>query len=242
MALDISQDARRVLDTLQAGGIAIIPSSVGYGIIGSTPAALQRIFTAKRRTPDKKHAMIGNYELHKSIHILPPGRQALVQVLAVTQDLPLGVVAPYDFTHALLRTLDPQTISQSTDTEANTLAMLVNGGPFQEELTRLASAAGTPVFGSSANLSGRGTKTRVEEIERDVLRVADVVLDYGLRVHHAPRASSTMIDFGFVDRVKVVRFGACYEVIRDVLGKFGGEACARLPVDPGKQVLFSGRV
>ncbi|KKK12983.1 hypothetical protein ARAM_000926 [Aspergillus rambellii] len=216
MALDISQDARRVLDTLQAGGIAIIPSSVGYGIIGSTPAALQRIFTAKRRT--------------------------LVQVIAVTQDLPLGVVAPYDFTHALLRPLDPQTISQSTDTEANTLAMLVNGGPFQEELTRLASAAGTPVFGSSANLSGRGTKTRVEEIESDVLRVADVVLDYGLRVHHAPRASSTMIDFGFVDRVKVVRFGACYEVIRDVLGKFGGEACARLPVDPGKQVLFSGRV
>jgi hypothetical protein len=29
-----------------------------------TPGAIRRIFVAKRRQPHKRHAMIGNYDLH----------------------------------------------------------------------------------------------------------------------------------------------------------------------------------
>ncbi|KAF3385640.1 putative secreted protein [Penicillium rolfsii] len=43
------RDARDVFEVLQNGGIAIIPSNVGYGIVAIDPAAVRRIFLAKKR-------------------------------------------------------------------------------------------------------------------------------------------------------------------------------------------------
>ncbi|EAW10801.1 uncharacterized protein ACLA_052740 [Aspergillus clavatus NRRL 1] len=234
MSPNISTDAQRVLDILTNGGIAIIPSSVGYGIVATDPCALARIYTVKQRAPHKRHAIIGSYPLHRALHLLPSEKQELTRALTVTLDLPLGIIAPYRADHPLLRNLDAETLSQST--VGHTVAMLVNGGPFQEELVRLATAAGKLVLGSSANISGQGTKAVVEEIEEEVRRAADVVVDYGRVRYGKPRASSTMVDVG---KMALVRFGACYEVIRDVMKRFYG---VFWPEDPGREVLFSGRL
>ncbi|RHZ43082.1 L-threonylcarbamoyladenylate synthase [Aspergillus thermomutatus] len=233
MGIDIPTDAARVLAVLSAGGTAIIPSSVGYGIVATDPLALQRIFTAKRRQPHKRHAVIGSYALHRELHVLPAEHAALVRLLAVDLNLPLGVIAPYRGDHPLMRKLDAETLAASS--VDGTVAMLVNGGPFQEELVRVTAAAGMALLGSSANLTGQGTKTVVEEIEPEVREAADIVVDYGRVRDGWPRASSTMVDF---ERMRVVRFGACYEVIRDVVGRFAG---LDWPEDPGRTALFSGR-
>ena len=45
-----------------------------------------------------------------------------------------------------------------------------------------------------------------------------------------------MINF---NDLRVVRFGACYSVIQDVVSRFYG---IRFPDDPGREVLFSGHV
>ena len=51
--LDVEADARRVYEVLAGGGIGIIPSDVGYVIVGITSQAIWKIFRAKRRKPEK---------------------------------------------------------------------------------------------------------------------------------------------------------------------------------------------
>ena len=232
--VDVARDAQRVLDVLRNGGLAIIPANVGYGLVACDAEALDRLVTVKRRKPHKKHAMIGSYVLQETIHVLPPERQAMVRLLTVDFDLPLGVVAPFRPDHPLVRKLGHATLSKSTVEE--TLSMLVNGGNLQEELSRLTAAAGLPLMGSSANISGTGTKLEVNEIEAEVQAAADIVIDYGRQRYGHPRASSTMIYFG---SMRVVRFGACYDVIRDVFQRFYG---IQLPEDPGPDHLPSGHL
>ena len=62
------------------------------------------------------------------------------------------------------------------------------------------------------------------------------MVDYGLQKYHRYRRSSTMIDF---TNMEVVRIGACYELIGDVLGRHFG---VELPPDPGLEALPSGHV
>ncbi|PWY67907.1 hypothetical protein BO70DRAFT_417603 [Aspergillus heteromorphus CBS 117.55] len=232
--IDIPRDARRVFLTLQNGGIAIIPASVGYGLVATTPSALDRLFTTKRRKPHKKHAMLGSDALQQSIHILPPREASILRTLTVDLDLPVGVVAPFRHDNPLIQTLGSDFLERCT--VDGTISMLVNGGPFQEELVRLCTDAGVPLLGSSANLTGTGTKVLVEDIESEIKAAADIIIDYGRRTFSNPRASSTIINFR---DMKLVRYGACYDTIRDVLRRFYG---IEFPVDPGKNELFSGHV
>ena len=114
--------------------------------------------------------------------------------------------------------------------------MLVNAGPFHAEICRLARQEVHPLFGSSANMTGTGTKFRVEDIQPGLRAVADHIVDYGLRKYHVYRRSATLIDF---TTMEVVRVGACYELIADVLLRHYGVA---LPADPGLAALPSGHL
>lgn len=232
--IDAQNDARRVFTVLQSGGIAVIPASVGYGIVAIDPDALRRIFIAKKRSKYKKHAMIGSYTLHREVHNLPTREQRMVKAIAVDLDLPIGVIAPFNAKHPIIQKLPPQTLAQSTID--GTLAMLINGGPLQESLSQLAASAELPLLGSSANLTGAGTKTVVEDIEPEIRSTADIIIDYGRVKFSHPRPSSTMIDFG---NLRAIRYGACYDVVQDVFQRFYN---VTLPSDPGKDVLFSGHL
>ncbi|KAJ6191502.1 hypothetical protein N7519_001523 [Penicillium mononematosum] len=223
------EDARAVFEILKRGGIAILPMNVGYGITAIDPDALDRIFLTKQRQPHKRHAMVGSYFLHRDIHILPPKEAGMVKLLTVDLDFPLGIVAPYRPDHPIIQKLRRRILAQSV--VEDTLAMLVNGGALLEELSRLAALEQLPLMGSSANITGKGAKTVVEDIEPEILEVADIVIDYGRQKFHHPRVSSTMIDFR---TIKVVRYGACYDVVQDALRRFYG---IELPDDPGTSTL-----
>lgn len=225
-------DARAVFEIVKDGGIAIIPMNVGYGIIAIDEHALNRIFHAKQRKPCKRHVMIGNYSLHSEIHILPPRAAKAVKLLAMELDLPIGVVAPYRTNHPMIQRIPSDILHKSV--VDGTLAMLVNAGELAEEISKLASAEGLPIMGSSANITGRGTKIIVEEIEIDVLKVADIVVDYGRQKFNYPQASSTMIDFR---QMKILRYGACYDVIKDSLWRFCN---IKVPNDPRSLTDLSG--
>ncbi|KAK5048658.1 hypothetical protein LTR84_005749 [Exophiala bonariae] len=232
--IDIPADAKRVFDVLISGGLAIVPASIGYGLVAIVPEALERAFVTKKRMPHKRHAMIGSYSLHKELHVLPPREAGMVELLCQDFNLPLGVIAPFRADHPLVQKLGAETLARSS--VDGTLAMLVNGGAFQDELSRLATEAGLPLMGSSANLTGKGTKSLVEDIEPEILRVADIVINYGKRTYSTPRPSSTMINF---KELELMRFGACYDVIQDVFKRFYG---VEFPNDPGQEVIFSGHL
>ncbi|KAJ5584788.1 uncharacterized protein N7459_004588 [Penicillium hispanicum] len=159
--------------------------------------------------------MVGSYALHKELHDLPPKREEMVKLLTVDLDLPLGVVAPYRPNHPIIQSIPPTTLAQSSFD--GTLSILVNGGPLQEELSRLAANENLAILGSSANLTGTGAKSLIEEIETEVREAADIIIDYGRQKFNSPRSSSTMIDF---QNLELIRYGACYDVLQDALWRY----------------------
>ena len=208
----VAADAQRAFDVLRQGGIAILPNDVGYSAIGGSGDALRRIFEAKRRPPTKLNAMLGNMEIHREVHRLDRRQEDIVDALVLDHGLPLGLIAPARMDHPLLRGLDPEAIRGSS--REGTICMLLNAGAFHEAICKLSHAERHPLFGSSANLSMGGTKFRVEDIEPEIIAVADVVIDYGLRKYFMWKASSTLLD---ITTMGVVRYGSCFEPIADVL-------------------------
>lgn len=151
---DIKADAQRVFDVLKAGGIAIVPASMGYTVMTSSDSALERIFLAKQRPSHKRHAMGGSFELHRQLHILTGQNADIVRCLVQDFDLPLGVVAPYDAQNPIVKNIHPRTMDAASVNGA--LAMLINAGEIVDEIAKLTIAASIPFLGSSANISGTG--------------------------------------------------------------------------------------
>jgi len=112
----------------------------------------------------------------------------------------------------MLAKLDVETLAASV--QDGTVAILLNAGRFHSELTRLSQEAVFPLFGSSANLSLSGTKFKVEDIEPEIIAVADIVIDHGLQPFHPYHASSTLLN---VETLEVTRFGCCYADIAYIL-------------------------
>jgi tRNA A37 threonylcarbamoyladenosine synthetase subunit TsaC/SUA5/YrdC len=232
--LDIAGDARRIFDTLAAGGIAIIPNDAGYALMGGSAEAVQKIFVAKQRGKHKRNAML--LQTQRELHVLDSRSQEMIEAITQDFDLTLGAVAPYRADHPLMTKLDGQLLKGST---ANgTVAMLLNAGPLFEEVCRLCREAVLPVFGSSANLSGTGPRFRVEDIQPEIRAIADVTIDYGLRKHHIYQRSATILRFGNGDP-ECVRIGSCYELIADVLLR---HFKVELPPDPGQHANPSGHL
>lgn len=210
--IDPAADARRAFDVMKRGGIAILPNDVGYSLIAADGTALRRIFEVKRRAPSKLNAMLGNRDLHRELHVVSERGRAIVEAITEDYDLPLGLVAPCRSDHPLLKALDPDIYQRST--RDDTLLMLLNAGPFHARITKLSLDERTLLFGSSANLSLHGTKFRVEDMEPEIRAVADITIDYGLMKYHPWQASSTLLN---CETCEVIRFGSCYENIRDIL-------------------------
>ena len=207
----VRDDARRAFDVLKAGGIAIIPMDVGYTCAGGSGAALQKIFDTKRRASSKRNAMVGDQAIAREIYKLSPRGWEVVDAITGDYGLPLGAVGPCRIDHPLLRVLDDVAIDAST--KDGTLVMLMNAGPFHGEICRLSLQEMHPIFGSSANLSLTGTKFRIEDIEPEILGIADVVIDHGLRKYHYYQQSSTLLN---VETFEVVRHGSNFEIIADI--------------------------
>jgi hypothetical protein len=78
----------------------------------------------------------------------------------------------------------------------------------------------------------------VEDIEKEILEVADIVIDYGLVQWWIHGRSSTALDFSGPN-IQVARIGACYDVIKHILNRYWK---LELPDDPGKEALPSGHL
>ncbi len=213
----IQNDARRAFDVLKAGGIAIIPMDVGYTCAGGSGKALREIFKIKQRSVSKRNAMVGHLPIARELYDIGDDAWKVIEVIIGDYDLPLGAVGTCKICHPLLQILDSKALNAST--KNGTLVMLLNAGSFHAEICRLSFSESHPIFGSSANISTNGTKFRVEDIEPEILSIADVIIDHGLRKYHFYKQSSTLLN---VETFEVIRRGANFETIADIcLRRFG---------------------
>ena len=209
---DYEGDAKRAMEVVLGGGIAIVPTTVGYVILGATTDAINRTIEVKQRGPSKLNAVAGCASMHAALHKLDGKHREIVRTILDGYDLPMGTVAPADLNHPMLKNLEPDVLERTT--YGGTLAMLLNAGPLLDAMAQIGFEADRLVVGSSANLSLQGTKFRATDIEQEVLDAADLVIDYGLMRWANYKKSSTMIN---AHDFSVVRHGSCYDLISDVL-------------------------
>lgn len=218
--VSIEQDAQRVFDVLRGGGVAIIYLDVAYAILGRTEEAVRRIYGAKQRSFARPTGIVGCLEIHDALHRLDDRKKDIVRTITVKHGLPLAVIAPFDCDHPFLKNLDPFVLNNAN--KDGTLNLLLNAGRLRNRIAEISWEARLPLVGSSANVSLTGSKFAVEDIEPEVLRIADIVVSYGRSKYHNPEGrSSTMIDFR---DFSVVREGVCFAQIADVMKReFGVE-------------------
>ncbi len=210
---DLEGDATRVLDVIEDGGVAIVPLSVAYAIIGRTEPAIRRIFKAKQRSYEKPSGMLSNFALLNEILLSGEREREVVRTVIEEHDLPMSAVAPFRADHPLIQGLAP--FVRENSTKAGTLDMLLNAGAFHNEIVRQASARGIAVVGSSANTSLTGSKFTAGTVDEPVLAAADIVIDHGQVKYHNPEGrSSSIID---LRTFKTVRIGVCYDKICAIL-------------------------
>ena len=99
----ITRDVRRMLDTLSAGGLAIVPLDVAYGIVGCKEAAIRKLFAAKNRSYDKPSGMFSSPAISEEIHILPDAKRAMIREVTEQENLPFSVVAPFKREHKFFK-------------------------------------------------------------------------------------------------------------------------------------------
>ena len=100
---DIAGDARRTIDIIKRGGIAIVPNDTGYACCGASMDPLRKIYDTKRRGSHKRNAMAGDIETQRELHRLSPRAQEMVEALVLDHDLPIGVIGSFRPDHPLLR-------------------------------------------------------------------------------------------------------------------------------------------
>jgi hypothetical protein len=161
--------------------------------------------------------LVGNSEWHRDLHVCSSRAREIVAAITQGYDLPLGCIAPLRQDHPSVATCDPNVLTDSSID--GTVAMLLNAGRFHATLTALSYKVGVLLFGSSANLSLTGTRFCVEDIQPEILGIADIVIDHGLQRYHPYAASSTLLN---VETLHVVRYGSCFADIAYVIRRHFG--------------------
>lgn len=212
--IDYEADARRVFDVVANGGTAIMPVTTGYALLGASRDSVMGIFNNKQRAPTKVTALCGSMEMFEAVQVVGEEQRRVIDAITQFFRLPLGVIAPVRLEHPLFDNVHGDILAQSR--RDGTVLTLINGGALADAVAHLSLKHRIAMFGSSANISTKGTKFRLEDIEPEIRAMADIEIDYGPVRWNAYGKSSTIIDFR---DYTVVRVGIAYEQIDHILKK-----------------------
>ncbi len=188
--MNLEHEAARVYTTLRAGGLAVVPTVAGYGMVALDAGAVERIYALKGRPATKPCVTVTTWPIFDAIAapIDPSVRRWIAEV---TRWSPLAVVAPIDPGSRLLAGLHPFVLAQCT--RDATVATFHQAGPLVNRVAELAFADGRLLVGSSGNRSGSGNAYRLEEVAAG--DSADVVVDVGpIPMIDGTRNATTILD------------------------------------------------
>ena len=214
------KDAVRVYNVLKRGGIAIVYMRNAYAIMSGTDSALLKVYTAKKRSLDRPSGLVANARTHEILHVLSKEKKNIITKFSTKYNLPISIIAPYKKKHPMISKFSP--FSKRLATKNNTVNLLLNSGPLREHIADMSLNDNFPLIASSANLSQKGTKYKVGDIEDRVKNCADIIINYGPCEFYKEgktidydglSLSSTQIDFR---DMSIVRKGVCFSEIYNI--------------------------
>lgn len=187
-------EVERVYAVLVAGGLALVPTCAGYGLVGMGGDAVERVYALKGRPSTKPCITVATAAVLDGVTtgIDPDVRD---WILATTRSAPLAVVAPLRSDAPAIERLEPAVRRQCTSD--GTIAVFLNAGVLVTALAERAWAEGRLVVGSSANRSGAGNAYAPSEVTDAIRRGVDCVVDVGEVPRATPeRLATTLLHLG----------------------------------------------
>jgi hypothetical protein len=165
----VDPDSARVYAILRAGGLALVPTDVGYGLLAMEAGAVERIYELKGRPATKPCVTVANEAILADV-ALPVGAGVVAWLRDITRTLPLAVVARLDPDSRLLASMAPFVRAQAT--HEGTIAAFFSAGVLVEAVAELARLdvheAGRDVVGLLVG-RGRDDVQAHEDVAREAL-------------------------------------------------------------------------
>jgi tRNA A37 threonylcarbamoyladenosine synthetase subunit TsaC/SUA5/YrdC len=185
-------DADIVYATLREGGLALVPTDAGYGLLAMGEAAVRRIYALKGRPAAKPCVAVADADIFADV-AAPVADDVRAWLGEATRWTPLAVVARLRPGSRLAASMPTEVRAQAT--HEGTIAAYFSAGPLVEAVARRARADGRLVVGSSANLSGTGNNALFDEVPAAMRDGVDLALDRGpTRFAGEGRLAATLLD------------------------------------------------
>ncbi|WP_297203123.1 Sua5/YciO/YrdC/YwlC family protein [uncultured Pluralibacter sp.] len=157
------------------GGMIVCPTKVGYIIMTSDKAGLERKFEAKQRNRNKPGVVLcASMEQLKSLAQLNPEIEAFYQA-HWDADILLGCILPWK-PEAVAQLADDGLKALMMDGRQTSCFVIKFGKPGEMLADALWSQHGKLAFASSANPSGKGNRGLVEGIGERIESRADLII------------------------------------------------------------------
>jgi tRNA A37 threonylcarbamoyladenosine synthetase subunit TsaC/SUA5/YrdC len=186
------QDAASAYRALRAGGLVLLPTDVGYGLVAMQDSAVEQIYQLKGRPLSKPCVTVANGPIFDRLvrGVAPGVRDWLGGIRAHS---PIAAITELDADSRLLASLSPYVRDQAT--HDGTIATFHSAGRFVVRVAELALADDLLVVGSSANLAGTGNNYAFESVPESMRRAAALIIDHGTaRYVNDRKLASTILD------------------------------------------------
>jgi tRNA A37 threonylcarbamoyladenosine synthetase subunit TsaC/SUA5/YrdC len=224
----MDSDAQRAYHVLRCGGIVLLPTDVGYGLVACSDAAIGRIYELKGRPAAKPCVTVANAAILDDVAELADARLR-EWTLGVARTSPIAVINRVRPESRLLARLSPFALGQATTN--GTIATFLNAGALVSEIAELALADDRIVVGSSANLASTGNRYRLAEVPAVIRDAVDLVIDGGdARYENSQRLATTILDLTTFEFQRIgiaaAEIEASWKAFRGLIGGSGGKALA----------------
>jgi len=164
MTSEFSEDIRKALTVLRAGGVILYPTDTiwGLGCDATNAAAVKKIYDIKRRPDSKSLIVLVNSVAMLTRYIDNPPDVAMQMV--ELSDKPLTVI--YDKGRGL---------AQGVASADGSIGARICSEPFCDELI---TALRKPIISTSANISGENAPALFDEIDSEIIDAVDYVCLY----------------------------------------------------------------
>ncbi len=158
------------------GGMIVSPTKVGYIIMVSDRAGLERKFDAKVRKRNKPGVVLcGSMDELRTLAQLTPEIEAFYQAHWDAEIL-LGCILPWR-EDAISRIPDDGSRELMMDTRSTSCFVIRYGTPSEKLAEALWNEHGKIAFASSANPSGKGNRGLVEGVGERIENEADLIIE-----------------------------------------------------------------
>ncbi len=192
--------------TLRAGGLILYPTDTvwGLGCDATDPAAVARIYELKKRSDSKSLVLLADSldMVARYVKEIPPVAVQLVEV----NDRPMTVIYPGAYagkspSEGEMPVRDKHFLAYNTVAADGSVGIRI---PMSEFCRNVCYKLGCPVVSTSANISGEKTPAVFKDVDPEIVRGVDYVVDAKV-VKDPTGSASQIIKVGVDGEIQVIR-------------------------------------